>query len=172
MGLSLSNFTGPEFIPFIQMSLALLFGMILGIERVFAGRTAGPRTYGLVSVGACLATLISIMGVGNYGNYLGTQVRLDAYGIVASVITGVGFIGAGLIVFRDSKISGLTTAAGIWVAAIIGIAVGFKLYLIAFFTTFLTLFVFSIMWRLENIFKQIFASEIIKDADQAQHDND
>jgi putative Mg2+ transporter-C (MgtC) family protein len=168
MGLSLSNFAGPEFVPFIQMSLALLFGMILGIERVFAGRTAGPRTYGLVAVGACLATLVSIMGIGNYNGYLGDQVR-----IVASVITGVGFIGAGLIVFRDSKISGLTTAAGIWVAAIIGIAVGFKLYLIAFFTTFLTLFVFSIMWRLENIFKQVFANELQKDnAQGAQHDND
>lgn len=148
----LSNFSGPLFTPFLQILLALIFGMILGIERVLAGRTAGPRTYGLVSIGSCLATIISISAIKVYHS----APSANPFQVIEGVITGVGFIGAGLIIFRDSKLSGLTTAAGIWVASIIGISVGFQMYTIAAFTTFLTLFVFSIMWRVETMIKNHF----------------
>ncbi len=126
--------------------------MVLGIERILAGRTAGPRTYGLVAMGSCLITIIALSAVATQPGLMGT----DAFPLLASIVTGVGFIGAGLIVFKDSKLSGLTTAAGIWVAAGIGMAVGFQLYLLAFFITFLTLFVFTIMWKIEHSMKSYF----------------
>src|SRR2546423_88721 len=86
-----------------------LIGMILWLERVLAGRTAGPRTYGLVSLGSCLLTILSVKTLPTYHNGVN-----DAYALVAAIVTGVGFIGAGLIIFKESKLSGLTTAAGIW----------------------------------------------------------
>lgn len=140
-----------EFLPFIQITVALIFGMILGIERILAGRTAGPRTYGLVSIGACLLTILSTEAVKHYST------PVDPMPVIAAIVTGIGFIGAGLIVLHGSKLSGLTTAAGIWVAAIIGIAVGFQAYFLASFTTFLTLFVFSTMWRIEAVIKSKFS---------------
>ncbi len=145
----------PEFIPFTQLALAALFGMILGIERILAGSTAGPRTYGLVSMGSCLLTILSLAAADMYP----MASKADPVAIVSGVVTGVGFIGAGLIVFRGTKLSGLTTAAGIWVAAAIGIAVGYKFYLLAFFTTSLTLFMFSIMLQIENRIRLKFGHE-------------
>ncbi len=135
-----------QLIPFIQIFVALLLGMILGIERVLAGRTAGPRTYGLVSIGACLVAIVAQTVIAQHPEWTGA----DPFHLVSSVVTGVGFIGAGLIVFKGSKLSGLTTAAGIWVAAVIGLTVGFEMYLLAFFATFLTLFVFTVMWQFEH----------------------
>lgn len=144
--------TNPEIMPFVQIVLATLFGMLLGIERVLAGRMAGPRTYGLVSLGACLLTILSINAPALYP----TLPNIDPMHIVAAIVTGIGFIGAGLIIFKESKISGITTAAGIWVSAGIGITVGFGFYVLALFTTFLTLFIFTVMWKLENKIKHHF----------------
>lgn len=148
--------TNPELMLFVQLALATLFGMILGIERVMAGRTAGPRTYGLVALGSCLLTIISITSLSKYPDLTNG----DPYHVISSIVTGVGFIGAGLIIFREKHLSGLTTAAGIWVAAAIGISVGFKFYLLAFFTTFLTLFIFTVMWHIEHKIKSVFKNDI------------
>ena len=148
-------FATPEFTLFLQLCVAILLGMVLGIERVLSGRTAGPRTYGLVAMGACLITILAQTIVTMNPGWSGG----DPFHLLSSIITGVGFIGAGLIIFKDSKLSGLTTAAGIWVSAAIGITVGVKMYLLAFFATFLTLFVFTIMWRVEHIIKARFHIE-------------
>ena len=72
----------------------------------------------------------------------------------AGIITGVGFLGAGVIIFRDDMLKGLTTAAGLWVSAAIGVAVGFGLYIIAIFTTLLTLLVFTAIWFIEDHLKE------------------
>lgn len=141
----------PEYIPFFKILLATVFGMLLGIERVLAGRTAGPRTYGLVALGACLLTILSLNV-----SWIYDSKNLDPMHIISSIITGIGFIGAGLIVFRESKVSGITTAAGIWVAATIGITVGMGFYTLSLFTTFLTLFIFTVMWKIENRIKHLF----------------
>ncbi|MES2436977.1 MAG: MgtC/SapB family protein [Patescibacteria group bacterium] len=141
----------PDLAPYFQLTLATLLGMLLGIERLLIGKTAGPRTYALVSMGSCLLTVISLTAA----NYYPVLSKADPVSIVASVITGIGFIGAGLIIFKGSKLSGLTTAAGIWVAAAIGIVVGFSHYLLALFATFLTLFVFTLMWNFENKIKKM-----------------
>src|SRR4051812_10763050 len=128
-----------ELIHFLQLLIATCLGMVLGIERVLAGRTAGPRTYGLVSLGGCLLTILSL----NASQLYRIESKADPASIVAAIVTGIGFLGAGLIVFRGSKLSGLTTAAGIWVSAAIGIAVGFGFYGLAVGATLITLFLFT-----------------------------
>lgn len=147
------------YMPFIQLTLAMFFGIILGLERTFAGKTAGVRTYGLVSAGSCLLIVTS-----NLVNeqFVGLT-DFDPMRLAAGIVTGIGFLGAGLIIFKDDKLSGLTTAAGLWVACGIGIAVGFKLFALAFYATFLALFAFTILWFIENKFKQIFKRPDIKD---------
>lgn len=131
--------------PYIQILVALILGAVLGIERNFVGKTAGMRTYSLVSMSACLFVLISVEA----GLSLPAQ-SFTPMQVVAGIITGIGFLGAGLIIFKDSKLIGLTTAAGLWVAAGIGIAVGYKLYGLAVFATLITLFNFTILWRIEH----------------------
>lgn len=137
---------GPEIAPYVSLLLALVLGMLLGIERTFAGKTAGLRTYGLVAMGSALfivtskIILLDFVGVTNF----------DPLRVSAGVISGIGFIGAGLILFKENKLSGLTTAAGLWVASGIGIACGFELYMLAIFATFLTLFAFTALWFVED----------------------
>lgn len=135
---------------FIQLFIAALLGSFLGLERALAGKTAGLRTFALVSMGSALFVIISEM-IGN--NYLGVA-AFDPLRVASQIIVGIGFLGAGLIIFKESRISGLTTAAGLWVSAGIGVAVGYKLYLIAIFVTILTLFIFTILWFIERKIKK------------------
>jgi putative Mg2+ transporter-C (MgtC) family protein len=130
----------------LQLVAATLLGMVLGAERAIAGKTAGMRTYGLVSMGACLFIIISSFVA---KTFVGIT-DIDPLRVMAGIITGVGFIGAGLIILRGSSVRGLTTAAGLWIAAGIGVAVGYKIYYVAFFATILTLLVFTVVWFLEN----------------------
>lgn len=130
----------------IRLTIALLLGMAIGTERVWAHKTAGMRTYALVSMGSALFVIISDQMVQYYSNFAG----LNPLHMVANVLVGIGFIGTGLIVTKDSKLMGLTTATGLWVSAGIGMAAGFGLTKIAIIATFLTLFVFSILWFAEE----------------------
>ena len=135
---------------FLQIILAMALGSVLGIERYFVGKVAGMRTYGLVSMGACLFVIISVQ--------VGVMIPAASFTpmqVMAGIITGIGFLGAGLNIFKDSKVTGLTTAAGLWVAAGIGIAVGYGMYAIAIFTTLLTLFNFTVLWKIETKLKEI-----------------
>ena len=104
------------------------------------------RTFGLVSVGSCLFVIIGDIAI---LNPMYAQYNFDPLRLASSVVTGIGFIGAGLIIFQH-ELKGLTTAAALWVASAIGVAVGFKLYIIAMFTTFLTLFVCVGLWFVER----------------------
>jgi putative Mg2+ transporter-C (MgtC) family protein len=148
-----------DFVPYFQILLALILGMILGIERVLAGRTAGPRTYGLVSLGACLITVVAV----NSLDMLGIAGTRDPFPLLAAIFNGIGFIGAGIIIFKNEHLSGLTTAAGIWVAAGIGMTVGFGYFLLSIFATFLTLFVFSLMWRIERFITRHYTEGFLKE---------
>src|SRR3989344_1732544 len=105
-----------EFLPYIKILVALVFGMVLGLQRKYAGKIAGMRTFGLVSMGSCL--LIVASEIVN-DQFLG-RTMFDPMRLAAGVITGIGFLGAGTIFFNENKLSGLTTAAGLWVAAGIG----------------------------------------------------
>jgi len=146
--LLINNFT-----PFIQVIIALCLGIILGTERTFASKTAGMRTYGLVSMGSCLLIVVSqyTLMIANIG--------ADPMRLAAGIVTGIGFLGTGLIIVKDQAASGLTTAAGLWVAAGIGIAVGFGLYALALFTTFVTLLVFTALWQIEQKLKAAVTTE-------------
>lgn len=136
---------------FLQLLIALLLGSLLGFERLLAGKEAGMRTFGLVAVGSCLFVLIGdiVMLDQQYGVY-----NFDPLRLASSVVTGIGFIGAGLIIFQH-ELKGLTTAAALWVASAIGVAVGFKLYIVAMFTTFLTLFVCVGLWFVERYLEKM-----------------
>ena len=137
---------------FSQLIIAMLLGIILGAERSFAGKTAGMRTYALVSLGSCLLVIISKSVT---SRYIAPNEADSLLRVLAGIITGIGFVGAGIIFSHESHVSGLTTAAGLWIAAGIGIAVGFDLYLLATFGTFLTLFTFTALWYVEKAVRRI-----------------
>jgi len=140
-------FINSALVPFYQLILAMILGMVLGMERNIAGKRAGMRTYAMVSVASCLLIIVAslvteeFVGISNF----------DPLRTVSGIITGIGFIGAGIIIFRDSTtLEGLTTAAGLWISAVIGITVGYGFYLIATFATFLALFIFTVLWFFEE----------------------
>ncbi len=146
-------FMDPTIVMFAKLLLAMVLGGVVGTERaVLARQAAGTRTFGLVALAACLFIVIS-----NYVDtaYLGVSNILPLQ-LAAGVVTGIGFIGAGLIIFRGDTVHGVTTAAGLWIVTAIGIAVGFGLYAVAVFTTILTLLMFTGMWYIENRFKHWF----------------
>lgn len=120
-----------------QIILALLFGGILGAERAHAGKAAGLRTYMLVTLAATVFTIISqqapILRSASY----------DPGRIISQVILGIGFIGAGLIFHNQEHIKGLTTAAGLWIATAIGIALGVEMYILATLVTLVTFIILA-----------------------------
>lgn len=135
----------------LQLVIATVLGMALGLERSLIGKTAGMRTYGLVSLGSCLLVATSLLVA---GKYLGLS-TFDPLRMAAAIVMGIGFLGGGLILVHNGHSQGLTTAAGLWIAMAIGIVVGFKLYAVAIFTTLVTLIIFTLMWRVESRFKEI-----------------
>ena len=137
----------PNFEIGLKLLAALFLGMSLGVERAIAGKTAGMRTYGLVTMGSALFVIVGIIASGGYSS---PQSLSDSTRFTSQIIAGVGFIGAGLIIFRGSQVSGVTTAAGIWVASGVGVAIGYGLYLLALLATALALFVFTGLWYVEN----------------------
>ena len=124
-----------------RLTLAAVLGMSIGLEREYRGKPAGLRTYTLVALGAALFTLMSIK------SSLGTP-YFDPSRIASQVVVGIGFIGGGLIFLKGDAVMGLTTAAGLWVAAAIGMAVGFGFYIVSIYATALAFF---ILWLLRKI---------------------
>ena len=133
--------------PYAELVLALFLGVILGLERSFAKKTAGMRTYGLVSMGSCLFVIVGELLLPAYGHFSG----MNPTALAANIIIGIGFLGGGSIIHTGTHLSGLTTAAGLWIAAGIGIAVGFGYGFLATFATFLTLFAFTALWYFEHL---------------------
>lgn len=143
---------------FKQLFLALLLGTLIGVERELAKKKAGMRTFGIVSMGSCLFSLISINALTFIGGAEAiAAINFDPTRIAAQIVVGMGFLGAGIIIFDSSKLRGVTTAAGLWIAAAIGMAVGFKFYAVAIFTTILVLVVFVVLWMVEEKLVQALA---------------
>lgn len=132
---------------FIGLLLSVIFGALLGVERNLAGKMAGMRTYALVSLGAAFFVAVSRLVILNMGS---NAVGADPLRIASQIVVGVGFLGAGLVVFRGSHLTGITTAAGIWVAAAVGMACGFGFYALALFATGLAIFIFTVLWVVER----------------------
>ncbi|MBQ7571248.1 MAG: MgtC/SapB family protein [Bacteroidaceae bacterium] len=121
----------------LRILVAALLGGAIGMERGFRAKEAGFRTHFLVALGAALFMILSAHGFGDV--VLSDSHRLDVSRIAAQVVSGIGFIGAGTIIFQRHAVHGLTTAAGLWVTAAIGMAAGAGLFIIAAFTTALVL---------------------------------
>ena len=134
-----------------RLLIAIFCGMLIGVERVWAHKTAGMRTYALVAMGSALFVIISEAMVKTYIGSIG----LNPLHIVAQIVVGVGFLGAGLIFSRDSKVINMTSATALWVSAGIGMAAGFRLYKVAIIATILTLFIFIALWFIENQLKKM-----------------
>ena len=106
----------------IRIIIALLLGFAIGMERKMRFKEVGIRTHAIVAAGSCLFMIISKYGFDGVG---------DPARVVAQVVSGIGFIGAGMIMHRKLAIHGLTTAAGVWITAGIGMAVGAGMYILA-----------------------------------------
>jgi len=141
-----------------KLVLSLLLGAITGIERRRKGQIAGLRTFALISMGATLAMLISIYIP---QEYLGLK-NGDPGRIAAQVVSGVGFLGAGAIIQMKGSVRGLTTAAGIWMTACIGLAVGAGMYLISIIATLLIIFILVNIERIEQRHNFLWESKIIR----------
>lgn len=125
----------------LRIVLAALAGSLVGIERSVKGRAAGLRTHMLVCLGSAITAMIGV--------YLGQELGIpsDATRISAQVMSGVGFLGAGTILLKkgNSRVTGLTTAAGLWATAAIGLAVGYGFYFVAFIAVIIVILTFSIV---------------------------
>lgn len=141
-----------------KLCLSLVLGSIVGLERKRKGQTAGLRTFALISMGATLAMLISIYVP---QVYLGLK-NGDPGRIAAQVVSGIGFLGAGAIIQMKGSVRGLTTAAGIWMVAAIGLAVGMGMYVISILATMLILFILVPLERFEHRIKVGASSRIIR----------
>lgn len=132
-----------------QLLLSVVLGGVVGLERELRGRSAGLRTLSLVSLGSTLIMLVAgtsrVPGVG------AEVLRIDPGRIVAGIVTGIGFLGAGVILKLGELIRGVTTAASIWVVAAVGIAVGARQYGIAVLATALSLGVLTALNALERL---------------------
>ncbi len=132
-----TSFLTSNLVVFLEILGALGLGVILGFERNFHGHAAGMRTYSLVCGSAAAVTAIG----GFYGQWFGGpgvaqgHVVAEATHVIQGIVTGIGFLGAGVIVRDGATIRGLSTAASIWAAAAIGIIVGVGFYLVAILTT-------------------------------------
>ena len=135
----------------LRIVVAALLGGFIGLEREYRAKEAGFRTHFLVALGSALFMIVSAYGF--EGVMISTEQRWDVARIAAQVVSGIGFIGAGTIIFHKSEnvVRGLTTAAGVWVTAAIGLACGGGMYLIATVATLLVLagmeaFIFILHW--------------------------
>ena len=123
----------------VRLVAAALLGAAIGYEREFRGKGAGVRTHMLVAVGACLFMLVSKYGFAD-------STRFDAARVAAGVVSGIGFLGGGLIIKSKSNlITGLTTAAGLWVTGAIGLGAGSGLVLMSAICTLLVLICMEVL---------------------------
>ena len=120
----------------LRIFVAGLLGGLIGFEREFRAKEAGVRTHFIVALGSALFMLISQYAFSG---------RFDAARVAAQVVSGIGFIGAGVIIFQKNSIRGITTAAGLWVAAAIGLASGAEMYSVAIAATLMTILVLETM---------------------------
>ncbi len=146
-------FADPTFIMFGKLLLAALLGVLIGTERaVVARRPAGMRTFALVSLGACIFGMMSLSLGQHYFDFGGFDPTRMISVTLQGIIQGVGFIGAGLMFFQKDSVHGITTAAGLWVAAAVGALVAFDMYPLAIFASALTVAIFFGLWYVEHRF--------------------
>lgn len=127
----------------MRIFVAGLLGGVIGFEREFRAKEAGVRTHFIVALGSALFMIISQFAFSG---------RFDAARVAAQVVSGIGFIGAGVIIFQKNVVRGITTAAGLWVAAAIGLACGAAMYSVAIAATLMTVMVLETMHFITRIY--------------------
>jgi len=127
---------------FLRLLLSVFFGALIGLEREVKRKGAGFQTYSLVALGSCLFSLIAFS--------LGQSKIIDPSSILMAIAVGMGFIGAGAIFKVETQVLGLTTAAGLWATAGVGLAIGAGFIPLAAFSTFLILLIFIIFGFFEE----------------------
>lgn len=132
-----------------RLLIALIIGGLTGLEREKSYQFAGFRTHILVSMGSCITSVTSVILFMDYGS----KTSLDPSRLTAQVLSGIGFLGTGAIIKNSSGIRGLTTAAGIWATACIGIAIGYGQYILGITAW---IFVMATLYILKNIDKIVF----------------
>ena len=140
-----------------KLVLSMALGAVIGYERKRKGQIAGVRTFSLIAMGATLAMILSIYVP---QDYLGLK-NGDPGRIAAQVVSGIGFLGAGAIIQMKGSVRGLTTAAGIWMVAALGLTVGVGMYVIATVATLLILFILWVLERIEHRMSANFESRIL-----------
>ncbi|NPD91474.1 MgtC/SapB family protein [Prevotella sp. PMUR] len=128
----------------IRLFVAVMLGGVIGLEREFRAKEAGARTHILVALGSCLFMIVSQFGFAGILEY--NNVSLDPSRIASQVVTGIGFIGAGTIIFQKRVVRGLTTAAGLWVTSAIGLTCGSGMYVLAFASAVLVLLCLEVLY--------------------------
>ncbi|WP_273178274.1 MgtC/SapB family protein [Hoylesella pleuritidis] len=134
----------------LHIFIAALLGGIIGLEREYRAKEAGFRTHFLVALGSALFMVVSQYGFAEILRNPG--VSLDPSRIAAQVVSGIGFIGAGTIIFQKHVVRGLTTAAGLWVTSAIGLACGAGMYIISITATILVLLCLETIYFILNRF--------------------
>jgi len=138
----------------LQLLLALILGGVLGLGRSYLGKSAGTRTFALISFGSCLFTILSLNA---FTKFTYGASSFDPSRIASQIVAGIGFISMAVVIHRGSDIQGITTAVSIWVSAAIGMAVGVKFYALALSATLIALLVLEVLRvinideRLENL---------------------
>ena len=133
-----------------RVAVAMVLGGLIGFDRQRLNKPAGVRTHMLVAAGAALFIVVAVLlSEGLEG--LGTEsAKIDVSRIAAGIVAGVGFLGAGAIITRQDRVSGLTTAAGIWITAAIGTAVGFGFWILGVGSTVAVLIIYAMAFAAET----------------------
>lgn len=134
-----SNALETNAIVFMNLLGALLLGLLVGYERSYHGRAAGMRTYGLVCMASAALTVISGYPEHWFGAHAAITTPVDPTRVIQGIVTGIGFLGAGVIMREGFNISGLTTAASIWASSVIGVLVGIGFYAAAILLSLLSM---------------------------------
>ena len=136
----------------IRIFIAAMLSGAIGLEREYRAKEAGFRTHFLVGLGSALFMVLSAHGFGDVA--ISEATRHDVSRIAAQVVSGIGFIGAGCIIFQKHAVRGLTTAAGLWVAAAIGMTAGAGMYAVAAAATLMVIVCLELVNFLHNhVFK-------------------
>lgn len=128
----------------LRLIIAVVCGLSIGIERENRGKGAGLRTHAIVAIASCLMMIISQYGFNNFFERMDlslSDVKIDPSRVAAQIVTGVGFLGAGMIFIQKNAIIGLTTAAGVWATAGIGMAIGCGMYFLGIVSTVIIILV-------------------------------
>ena len=134
----MNEFVMEQLIYVLRLVSAALCGGLIGYERQSRKKTAGTRTHVIIAVAAAAMMIISKYG---FNDVLGDYVKLDPSRVAAGIVTAVGFIGSGIIIFRNNNVNGITTSAGIWATVGVGMAMGAGMYVLGAVSTMIVMIV-------------------------------